>query len=225
MECQRTERDLRIDFLRGAALIIIFVDHVHGNTLSHLTPRNFGFSNAADLFVFLAGVSAALAYWPKFSTHGLASIRGKLMRRVAQIYSAHLVVLWLSIVVLLFASHVLHRADFLGHELPSCLATDAWHAVWSSLVLTLQPEYLDILPLYVVLLLSLPAFLLLERFHRGVGLVVSIALWLAAEIAGLNLPSSRSSAGWYFDVFAWQLLFYVGLMAGAAHLRGAKGVY
>ena len=90
---------------------------------------------------------------------------------------------------------------------------------WGSLTLTLQLEYLDILPLYVVLLVAVPLFMLLERIRRGTGLLLSIALWLTAEIAGLNFPSSRSSAGWYFDPFAWQILFCVGLVAGAACSR------
>ena len=47
----RGPRDPRIDFFRGVALIWIFIDHVPGNLLAHLTLRNFGFSDASELFV------------------------------------------------------------------------------------------------------------------------------------------------------------------------------
>ena len=220
--CKRTARDLRIDFFRGIVLIIIFVDHVPGNFLSRLTPKNFGFSNAADVFVLLAGVSAALAYLPLISARGLRAVVGRLLRRIAEIYTAHVVILWISLAVLSIATSVFHRVDFMGREISAWIPADPWRAAWSTVALTLQPEYLDILPQYVVLLLSVPLFIVLESLHRGTGLAMSIALWVASEITGLNFPSSRSPSGWYFDPFAWQVLFSIGLMAGIAILQGVS---
>src|ERR671923_1839563 len=69
----RPPRDLRIDFFRGLALICIFIDHVPGNRLAHLTLQNFGFSDAAEVFVLLAGFSAALAYGSTFQRDGWAA--------------------------------------------------------------------------------------------------------------------------------------------------------
>jgi hypothetical protein len=45
------ERDFRLDFCRGVALIVIFIDHVPGNPLSSWTLRNFSFCDAAEVFV------------------------------------------------------------------------------------------------------------------------------------------------------------------------------
>ena len=56
------ERDPRVDFFRGLALWFIFLDHVPSNTIGHLTLRNFGFSDATEIFVFISGYSAAIAY-------------------------------------------------------------------------------------------------------------------------------------------------------------------
>jgi hypothetical protein len=220
--CERTARDLRIDFFRGLALIIIFVDHVPGNFLSRLTPKNFGFSNAADMFVLLAGISAALAYLPLISARGLRALLGRLVRRIAEIYTAHVIILWISLAVLSIATSFFHRVDFMGREIPAWVPADPWGAAWSTVTLTLQPEYLDILPLYVVLLLGVPLFIALESLHRGTGLAMSIALWVVSEITGLNFPSSRSPAGWYFDPFTWQVLFCIGLMAGITLLQGVS---
>lgn len=60
------QRDLRIDFFRGLALLFIFIDHVPDNVLARFTLRNFGFADAAEVFVLLAGFSAVLAYGRTF---------------------------------------------------------------------------------------------------------------------------------------------------------------
>ncbi|MHC2282212.1 hypothetical protein ACVME8_008855 [Bradyrhizobium diazoefficiens] len=54
-------RDLRIDVCRGIALWWIFLDHVPNNIGSWLTPRNYGFCDAAEIFMFLSGVTVP---WP-----------------------------------------------------------------------------------------------------------------------------------------------------------------
>jgi hypothetical protein len=207
-----SDRDLRIDFLRGLALIIIFIDHVPGNVLSRFTPRAFGFSNAADVFVLLAGMSAGLAYGTCSAQKGIRAILPRLLRRITQLYSAHLALLWISIGLTVAATLVFNKAEFMERAVPVLVQTDLLAAAWSSLVLNLQPRYLDILPLYVVLLLALPLFLLLQRAQRGAALVLSVAIWVLAKSTGLNLPSSRSPDGWYFNPFAWQLLFCIGLL-------------
>src|ERR1700745_3984830 len=55
-----------IDFWRGLALLMIFIDHLPETVFQHVTQQNFGFSDAAELFVFLSGVSVALAYGTRF---------------------------------------------------------------------------------------------------------------------------------------------------------------
>src|SRR5258708_37159943 len=55
-----------IDFWRGFALLTIFIDHMPESIFQHVTQKNFGFSDAAELFVFLSGVSIALAYGTRF---------------------------------------------------------------------------------------------------------------------------------------------------------------
>ena len=55
-------RDLRLDFFRGFANWVIFVDHIPNNIVNWLTTRNYGFSDAADLFVFISGYTAAFVY-------------------------------------------------------------------------------------------------------------------------------------------------------------------
>jgi hypothetical protein len=88
-------------------------------------------------------------------------------------------------------------------------------------VLQHQPAYLDILPLYMVLLGWFWVLMALARVHAVLALAASAALWAIAHFKGLNLPSYPESFGWYFNPLAWQLLFTIGVLAGLAHRSGA----
>ena len=55
-------RDLRLDFFRGLALACIFIDHIPDTVLARFTLHAVGFSDAAEVFIFISGYSAALAY-------------------------------------------------------------------------------------------------------------------------------------------------------------------
>ena len=48
-------RDYRLDLLRGFANWAIYLDHIPNNAVNWVTQRNYGFSDAADLFVFISG--------------------------------------------------------------------------------------------------------------------------------------------------------------------------
>ena len=87
-------------------------------------------------------------------------------------------------------------------------------ALRKALLLAHQPAMLDILPLYVVLLLWFPVLLLLMRIHVLVALAASAALWLGANLLGWNLPTYPENEGWFFNPFAWQLLFSLGVICG-----------
>src|SRR5580704_19475007 len=56
------ERDLRLDFFRGLSLFFIFIDHIPNNVLSYGTLHTIAFSDAAEVFIFISGYTAALVY-------------------------------------------------------------------------------------------------------------------------------------------------------------------
>ena len=111
-------RELRIDFFRGLALIVIFIDHMPGNHLGRLTPRNFGFSDAADAFVLLCGISTVIAYFPAAQNSKLGPSLKLLARRMVKFYAANVAVLWVAMALLLAASHVYNRSEFMGWAIP-----------------------------------------------------------------------------------------------------------
>ena len=85
-----TDRDLRLDFFRGIALWLIFVDHIPSNIVNSFTLRNFGFSDAAEAFVFISGYTAAFVYARAMRERGFFTASGRILRRVWQLYVAHI---------------------------------------------------------------------------------------------------------------------------------------
>ena len=212
----RDGRDLRIDVLRGAALVMIFIDHIPDNPLAYATLHNFALCDAAEVFVLLAGISAALAYGKAMDRDGWKAGAKRVARRCWQLYLAQVgIVLFSLVLVKLWISHF---------GLQSFVMAPILHApapgILYSLLLMAQPDYLNILPLYVVLLAAFPAVWLAMRRSAGLALLASGALWGAAgHLPALNLPNWVTHDGWYFDPFAWQLLLVLGVAAARVATR------
>src|SRR5229473_7321425 len=83
-------RDLRLDLFRGLALWLIFLDHIPSNAVSWITIRNYGFSDAAEMFVFISGYTAALVYGRAMRERGFFIATARILRRAWQIYAAHI---------------------------------------------------------------------------------------------------------------------------------------
>lgn len=216
---QRKERDLRIDFFRGLALVFIFIDHIPDNTWALATLRNFGFSDASEVFVLLAGYSAGLAYWSMAERGDIAGAFERASRRAKEIYIWHVGVFIASAVLLFTAARLLKNPAYVDHIALSELARDPVRTLVSALVLFYQPNQMNILPLYVVLMLWLPVALFLLKRSVALALAVSFGIWLLANALSLNLPTFQRNEGWFFNPFAWQLLFTTGAAASVLGRR------
>src|ERR1700681_1075835 len=105
------ERDVRIDFFRGVALYMILVDHVAGDPISRFTYQRIGFSDAAELFVFLSGVSCAIVYSRILARSGWSGLLTAVAKRTAKIFVFYLVTSAIDILLIsAAASHT--SADF-----------------------------------------------------------------------------------------------------------------
>ena len=215
---QPAKRDLRIDFFRGLALIFIFIDHSPGNALSAVTLHSFGFSDAAEVFVLLAGYSAVLAYGGKLAADDPAPGVEKVGLRVWQIYLWHLACLAAAIIVLFAASHAFGTDRYTGGIGVERFATDPAVAILSAALLILQTNLFNILPRYNILMTAFPMIFLLLRHNLRLGLAVSAAIWLMS--GWLNLPLAGGDKTWFFNPFAWQLVMAIGAAAAIAVRRG-----
>ena len=80
----QSDRDLRLDLFRGAALWAIFLDHIPQNVMQWATVRNYGFSDAADLFVFISGYTTSFVYARIMLNRGFVVGATRLFKRVGQ---------------------------------------------------------------------------------------------------------------------------------------------
>jgi hypothetical protein len=215
-------RDLRIDMLRGLALVMIFVNHVPGTIWENLTSRNFGFSDAAEGFVLLSGVSAGLAYGRLYSSGQPLSARLRPVRRSITIWGVHLLVTFGCIVVALAGLRYLGTGILASSHNLSPLFDDPLGTLPGLLTLGHQLGYTNVLPMYVVLLMATPFLLFLALRWPRLLMAASLALWAAAGLWKLNLPNAPLPGGWYFNPLSWQVLFVAGLLTGLALREGRR---
>ncbi len=202
-------RDLRIDFVRGLALFFIFLNHIPDNAASWVSNRNWGFSDATEIFVFVSGYSATLAYVGGLATVGFAVTAARILRRVWQIYLAHIVLFMFFVAQIAYVSATFDNPMFAEEMLVGPFLERPDIMLVQAVTLRFNPANMDVLPLYIALLAVFPAILVAVRRWGRTTLAASIALYLAAPPLGLNLPS-YPSGGWFFNPFAWQLLFVLG---------------
>jgi hypothetical protein len=215
-----SERDLRLDLFRGLALWLIFLDHLPSNVLSWLTIRNYGFSDATEIFIFISGYTAAFVYGKAMQERGFMVSSARILRRAWQIYVAH---------IFLFAIYMA-EISYVAASFENPLYAEEMNildflkqpdvTIVQALLLKFKPVNMDVLPLYIVLLLLFsPALWLLLR-RPNVALAASVLLYAATWELGWNIPAFPSGH-WFFNPFAWQLLFVFGAwcaLGGAARL-------
>ena len=213
-------RDSRVDIFRGLALLIIFVDHVAGNWLSRVTPSAMGLSDAAEYFVLLAGYSAAFAYGTAIDRRGLVAGSAQVVARIWRLYTAHLgLFIFMAAAVALMALKV-GNPLYYEHVAILPFFQDTANSILAMAVLLFLPNYLDILPLYIVLLAMLPMLWVMARRAPALALAASLALYAASWYFELAIPNLPTGGVWFFNPFAWQLIFTIGLIAGHAALNG-----
>ena len=210
-------RDGRIDALRGLALLMIFADHVPPNVVNWYTLHNFSLSDAAEVFVFLAGTSSMLAYGRAFERDGAVAGLRQIAARCAKIYAVQVVLFLLTM-----AFSWVRRQTGYPTPIAGPLLDAGWVGVLRGVVLDALPTYLDILPLYLVLLAIFPLIYAAARVSPWLALAASGAVWLEVNVwHNMNLPNVLSADGWYFNPFAWQFLFTIGALS-TAYLQPAR---
>jgi len=213
-----TDRDHRIDFYRGLALIFIFWDHIPNNPLAHTTMRNFGFSDAAELFVFLAGYASVLAYGKVARRDGYFVSTVRILRRAWVLYVVHIFLLALLMGIIFVANNHVETRDMIQEMNLGYFVGNPQQAMVDELLLRFKPNLMDPLPLYIVLLIGLPIILplLIKRPGHAIGL--SLTLYAATQWFGWNIPAHDNGL-WYFNPLAWQAIFVMG---GVAALHASK---
>ncbi|WP_024515936.1 OpgC domain-containing protein [Bradyrhizobium sp. Tv2a-2] len=203
------ERELRLDLFRGLALWLIFIDHLPTSLLTWLTLRNYGFSDATEIFIFISGYTAAFVYGRALLEQGFVVSAARILRRAWQIYVAHVFLFTIFLAEISYVathfenplySEEMGIMDFLKQ--PDVTIVQA-------LLLRFRPVNMDVLPLYIVLMLALPLILVSMRWRADLTLALSVLLYAATWEFDLYF-SSYPSGVWMFNPLAWQLLFVFG---------------
>src|SRR4051812_20132833 len=204
-----SKRDLRLDLFRGLANWAMFLGHISSPVLAWFSFRNYGFSDGADLFVFISGYTSALVYTRKMREGGFVFGATRLLRRAWQIYVAHVLLFVFYLASVHFLARQFDAPDFIDRFNVAPLLDAPVETLTQGLLLKYKPFNLDVLPLYVVLMGLFPPVLWLMLRHRNWGMLGSILLYFIARQFGWNL-SSYPAGVWYFNPYAWQLLFMLG---------------
>ncbi|PBB84621.1 OpgC family protein [Mesorhizobium sp. WSM3876] len=212
------DRDTRIDVLRALALLTIFIDHVPGTVFESMTYKNFGFSDAAETFVLISGISVALAYGGKFRPGGRLLAALKMWRRAGVLYVAHIVITMVVMALFCAAAVFAHRPELLKLINIEPLMKNTPEVLVGIVTLGHQLGYNNILPVYAALLLAAPAFVLLISYRPVLALTLSGLLWLIAGVWQIAPPNYPEPGFWFLNPLSWQFLFNIGL-AAMLHVR------
>jgi hypothetical protein len=222
------QRRLELDAARGFMLVWMTLTHLP-TIVSTVANQPFGFFSAAEGFIFLSALFTGRIYWRLLNREGAAAMRGRLWMRTFRLYLYHISLLSLAFLV---ATRVavhgsrpgLHNLlDFYFTAGPSRASIDA-------ALLIYRPALLDILPMYIIFLALTPLVLtVVLRAGWKIILSLSFALWFLAQLGlrevayefgvrhfGIKLSLNQMG---YFDLWAWQFLWILGLWCGVRWAR------
>src|SRR5262249_17284711 len=220
---QQSGRDLRLDVFGGLSLLVIFIDHIPNNVLSYLTLHSVAFSDAAEVFIFISGYAAATVYGRALQRQGGLAATGQIYRRIWQLYVAHIFIFVILAAEVCYATLNLQNQTYSEDFGIDNFIDEPHVAIIKLLLLQYHPQFLAILPIYMILVGVFPVVLLLLERCLPLPLILSGAVYLLTLHFGWQLHSYPDNEGWYFNPLAWQFLFVIG--ATAAYSRYSRRVF
>ena len=217
-----SERDLRLDLFRGVALWLIFLDHIPENIVNWFTIRNYGFSDATEIFIFISGYTAAFVYGRTMRERGFMLSSARILRRAWQIYVAHIFLFTIFMAEIAYVAATFDNPLYAEEMKILDFLKQPDITIFQALLLKFKPVNMDVLPLYIVLLLMFPPMLFLLLRAPNVALAGSAVVYALTWKLDWNLPAYPNGV-WFFNPFAWQLLFVFGAwcaLGGSHRLAG-----
>jgi hypothetical protein len=211
--------DARLFLTLGIANWSVFVDHIPNNVVNLLTLRNFGFSGAADLFVFVAGYGMAIIHGKIALERGYIVAATRIFQRVWRLYAAYVVLFVIYIDTIAYVASQSMAPEIINEYNISGILEHPLRILIRGLVLQEEPLNLDLLQLMIPLMAFLPLALwgLLRR--PNITLALSVAFYFAARWFDWNFRVYPDQE-WTFNPFCWQMLMVLG---GWFAVTGASG--
>lgn len=202
------KRDLRLDLLRGFAVLVMVVDHLGGASWLYLiTGNNSFFTSGAEAFVVISGIVVGIVYGGIAQHEGLRAAARKAFQRAWTLYKLTIA---MTLGLAIFS-------DF--YQLPWAKSVDISDPVAFTInvIFLRQTYYLADIPLlYTLLMAATPLGLwLLYRQHTRVLLIASFAIWIFFQyIHKEQILIAPISGNTTFHPAAWQLLFFWAMAFG-----------
>ena len=217
------QREVRLDFFRGVAMFIILIAHIPGNRWTLFIPARFGPSDATEMFVFCSGFASAIAFGAVFVRRGFGLGLARIVYRCWQIYWAHICLFLMAAAVCILGTEYIAFKDYVKYLNLQHFFNDPVSGFKHLLTLTYVPNYFDILPMYLVVLVMVPIVWRFSRIHVLAAMGFCVALWVLNEALDLRLSAEWwSDRQWFFDPLGWQLIFFTGFAFGSGWLRAPK---
>ena len=217
------ERELRLDLFRGLALWLIFIDHLPPSLLTWFTIRNYGFSDATEIFIFISGYTAAFVYGRALLESGFVVATARILRRAWQIYVAHIFLFTIFLAEISYVANSFENPLYTEEMGIMDFLKQPDVTIFQALILRFKPVNMDVLPLYIVLMLSLPLILVSMRWRPDVTLTLSALLYAATLHWDLYF-SAYPNGYWSFNPLAWQLLFVFGAWCALGGARRMSAI-
>jgi hypothetical protein len=218
------DHDIRLNLFLGIANWYLFLDHIPNNVANWITARNFGFSGAADWFIFITGYTSSVIFAKIMLERGFIVGATRVFRRVWQLYAAYVVLFTIYLVAISYVAAEYAAPDLINEFNISALFDHPLRILIRSLFLQPKALNLDVLQLYTALTLALAPILWLMLRLPNLTMAASVVLYFAARHFDWNL-SSFPDGSWYFNPFCWQLLFVLGAwfaVDGGRHVRAMQ---
>ncbi len=227
---KRRGRLVELDILRGFLLLWMTLTHLptKANLISNQT---FGFVSGAEGFIFLAAFMVGQLEHRVEQKSGAGATVRDLSRRTLRIYFYHCALLVFAFTLVAEFGVSFHRLAL--QNLLSFYLQQPQHAAIAAALLLYRPSLLDILPMYIVFMALTPLVRKVARQWTWDPVVyISFGIWAAAQFGlrgwiyrhvnlfGLSVPEASTGA---FDVYAWQLLWMVGLALGTINAESISG--
>ena len=214
-------------------MFIILIAHTPGNFLTSWIPARWGFSDATEIFVFCSGMASAIAFGGAFDRKGWFLGTARVLFRVWQVYWAHVGLFFATLALCVYLTDLeITTRNYWGqlNLWMIFVESEKWenaNILLSFMTLRWVPNYFDILPMYMIVLLMMPIVMWLSRIDLRLVAGFVIGVWLMGQTAlldqfGLGHLHFEFSAEpwtertWFFNPFGWQLIFFTGF----AFMRG-----
>ena len=201
-----------VDFWRGLALIMIFINHIPGVYYARFTHASYSISDSADLFVFLAGWALRLVVGSGGRKQPPWYLVLRLGGRALTLYAAQILITMIAIAMLAAVAILRDNPLLLEWHNAAAVFHDPVPTHVGLALITHQLGYFDILPLYVVLMIMAPGIALIDRYTPYLVLPISLLIYGLTLGFQISIPTWPVQGQWFFNPLAWQLVFVLGFV-------------